>query len=209
MKITEKNEAKRQGSTFLDVLFSTFQKNDLPLTDIVPYKKITKEGYLIDSQNEYQAYLKVKTSDLVSMNNTDLNKVISQLTNLVRIYSEPMKVISMTYATETSAQQRYWKGKINQYRRTLLSETLSESEYNRYSLMQKLAVDNLRRIMWVEDNLSELTFFIVVYGKNAKDISVKVRDIVRLGGKSFELKQVNKQKVEDIVFRLNNMNTER
>lgn len=209
MKITGTAEEKRQGSTILDVIFSTFQKNDLPIVDIVPYKRITKEGYVVDKENEYQAYLKVKTSDLVSMNNADLGRVISQLTNLVRIYTEPMKVVSMTYATETSVQQRYWKHKLNQYRRVLLSENLSEKEYDRYSMMQKLALDNLRRVAWVEDNLSELTFFIVVYGKTPKEVSIRVRDMVRLGGKQFELKQLGKEKVEDIIFRLNNMNTER
>lgn len=209
MKITGTAEEKRQGSTILDVIFSTFQKNDLPIVDIVPYKRITKEGYVVDKENEYQAYLKVKTSDLVSMNNADLGRVISQLTNLVRIYTEPMKIVSMTYATETSVQQRYWKHKLNQYRRVLLSENLSEKEYDRYSMMQKLALDNLRRVAWVEDNLSELTFFIFVYGKTPKEVSIRVRDMVRLGGKQFELKQLGKEKVEDIIFRLNNMNTER
>ncbi len=209
MKVTESKVDKKTSSSFLEVIFSSFQKNDLSFAKIVPYKRTTKEGYLVDRENEYQAYLRVKTGDLVSMNNTDLNRVISQLTSISRIYTEPFKILSMTYSTETTDQQRYWKSKITHYRRTLLSENISEKERNRYSMMQKLAMDNLRRATWVEDSLSELTFFIVVYGKSTKELETRIRDMVRLGGKQFDLKQIDRNNLEDIIFRLNNMNTEK
>ncbi|MFI8496632.1 hypothetical protein ACIGC1_27995 [Peribacillus butanolivorans] len=207
MKVAENKNAKRQGTGFLDVLFSSFKSNDLPIIDIMPYKSITKEGYLLNKQNEYQAYLKVKTADLVSMNNSDLNRMIQQLTGLCRVYLEPLKIVAMTYSTETTQQQAYWKGRINQYRK-LLSKGLSDVEHVRHEVMLKLALDNLRRVTWVEEALSELTFFIVCYGKNKKEIETHVRDILRLGGKHFNLQKVDKKNIENVLFRLNNMNTE-
>ncbi len=209
MKVAENKKAKRQENSFLDVLFSSFKSNDLPIINIMPYKRITKEGYLIDKQDDYQAYLKVKTTDLVAMNSTDLNRTISQLTNLCRIYPEPIKVVAMTYSTETAQQQVYWKGRINKYRRSLMVKDLSEDERNRFEVMLKYALDNLRRVTWVEESLSELTFFIVVYGKNVREMDSRVRDMLRIGGKQFDLKHVDKkEKIEDILFRLNNMNSE-
>lgn len=208
MKVAQNKKVKRQETGFLDVLFSSFKSNDLPIIDIMPYKSITKEGYLIDKQDEYQAYLKVRTTDLVSMNNSDLNRMISQLTSLCRVYLEPLKIISMTYSTETTEQQSYWKGRINTYRKMLVSPNLSDKEIYRYEVMLKLALDNLRRVTWVEDSLSELTFFFVCYGKSKKEVESRVRDIFRLGGKQFDLQQVDKKNLEKILFRLNNMNTE-
>ena len=161
MKIAENKKSKRQETSFLDVLFSPFKSNDLPIIDILPYKRTTNEGYLVDKQNEYQAYLKVKTSDLVSMNNSDLNRMINQLTNICRIYTDPIKLVSMTYATETINQQSYWKGRINKYRKILISKDLSDFERNRFEVMLNLALDNYRRVMWVEEALAELTCFIV------------------------------------------------
>ncbi|MDK8643282.1 hypothetical protein ACQRXC_26815 (plasmid) [Niallia taxi] len=207
MKVAE-NKQKRQDTTILDVLFSSFKSNDLPIIDIMPYKRVTKEGFLIDKQNEYQAYLRVKTNDLVSMNNSDLNRMISQLTSICRVYTEPFKILSMTYSTETSKQQMFWKSRINKYRRVLMADNVPESEMIRHEVMLRLAVDNLRRVTWVEDNLTELTFFIVVYEKSQKELELRVRDMTRLGGKQYDLQLVERDNIENILIRLNNMNTE-
>lgn len=209
MKVAENKKAKRQENSVLDVLFSAFKSNDLPIINVMPYKRITKEGYLIDKHNEYQAYLKVKTTDLVSMNSTDLNRTIGQLTTLCRVYPEAIKIVAMTYSTETTQQQIFWKGRINKYRRALMAKEISDADYNRFETMLKYAQDNLRRVTWVEESLSELTFFIVVYGKNVREIDTRVRDMLRIGGRQFDLKHVDeKGKIEDILFRLNNMNSE-
>lgn len=208
MKVIEAKSPKHQGTNPLDILFSAFKSNDLAITDIIPYKRITKEGYPIDKKNEYQAFLKIKTTDLVSANTTDLEIMINQLTNLCRVYTEPLKILSMTYSTETTRQQLFWRNKITQYRRMLSSNNISNSEYERYEVMLKLALDNLRRVIWVEDSLTELTFFIVVYGKNKKDIETNIRDLIRLGGRQFDLQQVKGKNLENILFRLNNMNTQ-
>lgn len=207
IKVAE-NKQKRQDTTILDVLFSSFKSYDLPIIDIMPYKRVTKEGFLIDKHNQYQAYLRVKTNDLVSMNNSDLNRMISQLTSICRVYTEPFKILSMTYSTETSKQQLFWKSRINKYRRVLMADNVPESEINRHEVMLRLAVDNLRRVTWVEDNLTELTFFIVVYGKSQKELELRVRDMTRLGGKQYDLQLVDRDNIENILIRLNNMNTE-
>lgn len=207
MKVAE-NKQKRQDTRILDVLFSSFKSIDLPIIDIMPYKRVTKEGFLIDKHNEYQAYLRVKTNDLVSMNNSDLNRMISQLTSICRVYTEPFKILSMTYSTETSKQQLFWKSRINKYRRVLMSDNVPETEITRHDVMLRLAVDNLRRVTWVEDNLTELTFFIVVYGKNQRELELRVRDMKRIGGKQYDLQLVNRDNIENILIRLNNMNTE-
>lgn len=208
MKVAEAKKIKRQGNILLDVLFSPFKSDDLPIVDIIPYKRITKEGYLIDKENKYQVFLKVKTTDLVSMNTEDLNRMIYQLTSLCRVYTEPLKILAMTYSTETTQQQLFWKKKINRYRKILMSSNVPIVERNRYEVMMKLAMDNLRRVIWVEESLSELTFFIIAYGENKKDIDIHVRDLVRLGGKQFDLQRVDPKNLENILFRLNNMNTE-
>lgn len=208
MKVTESKSIKRQGNSCLDVLFSSFKSNDLSVVEILPYKRITKEEYLVDKENEYQVFLKVKTADLVNMNDSDLSRIISQLTSICRVYMEPMKILSMTNSTETISQQLYWKKKINKYRKILISKNSSEIEIKRYEVMLKLAIDNLRRVTWVEENLSELTFFIVVYAKNKKEIEKRVKDMIRFGGKQFNFKKVSRKNLEKILFRLNNMNTE-
>jgi len=205
LKVAENKELKSHESSFLGSLFASFKRNDLPIYEIVPYKRATKEGYLVDTEDQYQAFLKVRTTDLVSMNPSDLNQVIQQLTNLNRIYTEPIKILALTYSTETIEQQVFWKGRITKYRKMIAR---NPPDVKRYETMLRIATDNFRRVSWVEDNLSELTFFFVVYGKNLKDIGIKVQTVTRLGGKQLGLRPINKDKAEEIVFRLTNMNTD-
>ncbi|KIO69905.1 hypothetical protein B4065_1363 [Caldibacillus thermoamylovorans] len=202
MKITESKKQHREP-IFWEVVLSPFRKSDLPIVDVIPYKRITKDSFLIDKQNEFQAYLKVQTTDLVSLNNSDLNKVINQLTTICRLYTEDIKILAMTYSTETTDQQIYWKAKIAQYQKMLMSKNNREQ----YEIMLKIAKDNLRRVTWVEEQLSELTFFIIVYGKTEKEINSHIKEIIRLGGKTFNLQLVDRYNLENIVFRLNNINT--
>lgn len=188
-------------------LFSFFRSLDLPVTDIMPYKRCTDNGILVDAQDEYQAILRVKTTDLVSLNETDLKVYITQFTNLCRLYTDSLKLLALTYNTETTEQQVYWRSRMLLYRR-ILTSNLTSSETQRYTTMLKLASDNHRRSIWVEENLTELTFFFIVYGKTEKQITERLKDIQRYGGKVFALKQLDQRNVEDLIFRLTNMNTD-
>ncbi|MEC2469376.1 hypothetical protein P9X10_32255, partial [Bacillus cereus] len=76
--------------------------------------------------------------------------------------------------------------------------------YQRYSL----AVENLNRVLWVEKNLKELAFFIVVYGENEKELIKNVKDIKRYGGRQFDLQNMKAKEVEKLIFKLQNMNSE-
>lgn len=201
------NEGEKQS--FLSVIFASFQKKDLSVLKVVPYKKIdSKTGILIDRRNIYQAYLKVQTTDLLNMNYDDLKQHMSQLTSLCRNYHEPFKILSLTYSTETTEQQGYWKRIAISHQRRLNEEKLDYAQeqiiYNRLTL----ANEHLNRFLWVEKNLKELAFFVVVYGKNEKEIQKNVTDVIRYGGRNLNLRKLPVKEVEKLVFKLQNKNSE-
>lgn len=60
----------------------------------MPYKRLEqKTGILVNHRDNLQVYLKVKTTDLLSMNQDDLKRFMNQLTSLCRVYHEPFKVL--------------------------------------------------------------------------------------------------------------------
>jgi len=64
---------------------------------------------------------------------------------------------------------------------------LSERERLRHEVMLWHANDQLRRVVWVEGVLTELCFYFVVYGKSEKEITERISDLIRLGGRELGL----------------------
>lgn len=203
------SEQSNENQGFISTIFTSFKNTDASIVDVAPYKRLErKTGILVDRKDNLQVYLKVKTTDLLSMNEGDLKRFMNQLTTLCRVYHEPFKVLSLTYSTETTEQQVYWKrmavrfqGRMN---REGVTKEVERVWYQRYSL----AVENLNRVLWVEKNLKELAFFIVVYGKNEKELVKNVKDMKRYGGRQFDLQNMKAKEVEKLIFKLQNMNSE-
>lgn len=190
-------------------LLSLFVGVDRSITDITPYKEIREDGFLAHKDGHYQAYLKVKTYDLQSMNDNDLNRLTQSFQNLLRIYTEPFKIISMTYPTETRDQQNFQRAKINQYNKRLQNDRLTSRQRDVLDNKRLRAMEELRRVEWAEDTLKDLTFFFVVYGETIEDVKESVRSMQRLGQRYFGLNHItDKQILENIVSQLNNMNRE-
>jgi hypothetical protein len=198
-----------EKQSFISTIFASFKNADVPILDVSPYKRIDKNnGILVDRRDNLQVYLKVRTTDLYSMNEDDLRRFMNQLTSLCKVYHEPFKVLSLTYSTETTEQQVYWKRMALRFQGRMNREGVTKEDelmcYQRYSLV----VENLNRALWVERNLKELAFFIVVYGKNEKEIVKNVKDMKRYGGRQFDLQNMKTKEVEKLTFKMQNMNSE-
>src|SRR5699024_6288766 len=124
----ELEETEDRLSKGLSKLLSIFIGTDRDIVDVFPYKRITEDGFLEDKDGHYQAYLKVKTYDLQSMNDNDLGMLTQAFQNMLKVYTEPMKILSMTYPTETRDQQNFQRAKINQYNQRLQNEQLTARE---------------------------------------------------------------------------------
>lgn len=202
----------------------TKQKRSLdesPLTKIVsliigsdlsielPYKRITEEGIIVDKEDHFQCFLKVNTNDLFSMNDEDLERFISGLTTLSRIYTEPFKIFSTTYPTETREQQLFYQKKVKQYRQQLATQAMNDRQRSILEKKRFAAIENIQRLKWAEDHIQERAFFIVVYGKTENEVKERVRSMQRVGRRYFGLNTITKRKtLIAIIRRLTNMNTE-
>uniref|UniRef100_UPI003F49430E hypothetical protein n=1 Tax=Bacillus multifaciens TaxID=3068506 RepID=UPI003F49430E len=207
-KKEEKESKENIIFTFFPFL-SLERKETTSVLDAIQYKRIDrKTGTVIDIRDHYQAFLKVKTTDLLSMHEDDLTRIMSRLTSLSRVYHEPFKVIGMTYLSETTEQQAYWKRMALRYRSRMNKGNVTEEQIKLLRYRYKLANENLMRVIWVEKNLEEFSFFFVVYGKSEREIEKNIADMIRYGGKELGLKRLSIKETEELIYKLHNMESE-
>jgi len=207
-----KKEKKASKDNFIFTVFpflSPEKKEATSVLDAIQYKRMDKKtGAVIDVRDQYQAFLKVRTTDLLSMHEDDLTRVMSRLTSLCRVYHEPFKVIGMTYLSETSEQQGYWKRMALRYRSRMNQPNVTEEQIRILRCRYKLANENLVRVIWVEKNLEEFSFFFVVYAKSENEMQKNIKDMIRYGGRELGLKQLNIKETEELIYKLHNMESE-
>ncbi|NWK72619.1 hypothetical protein HWX41_27240 [Bacillus paramycoides] len=210
MNGTAKKKDKKENLIFTVLPFlSPERKETTSVLDAIQYKRMDrKTGAAIDIRDQYQAFLKVKTTDLISMHEADLTRVMSRLTSLARVYHEPFKVIGMTYLSETTEQQAYWRRMALRYRSRMNAVNITEEQLRLLRYRYKLANENLTRVIWVEKNLEEFSFFFIVYGKSEREIEKNIADMIRYGGRELGLKRLSIKESEELIYKLHNMESE-
>ncbi|MBU4643084.1 hypothetical protein [Bacillus toyonensis] len=210
MNGTAKKKEKKENLIFTVLPFlSPERKETTSVLDAIQYKRMDrKTGTVIDIRDQYQAFLKVKTTDLLAMHENDLTRVMSRLTSLSRVYHEPFKVIGMTYLSETTEQQAYWRRMALRYRSRMNAVNITEEQLRLLRYRYKLANENLTRVIWVEKNLEEFSFFLVIYGKSEREIEKNIADMIRYGGRELGLKRLSMKETEELIYKLHNMESE-
>lgn len=204
--------SKKETNFKLEQILDFFRVKDVSMLDTLPIKKVLANGIIVDKDNHYQAFLKIKTTDLTSLSSEDFNRTINKFTYLLRVYTEPLKIVSLTYPTEVLEQLAYWKYRIDYTKKKLyaLEKTL---EYETYSRKEEylrnqltLTYENYNRITYV-GTLKELTFLFVVYGKTQAEVVSRIQDIKGYGGRELDLELLDKENVTTVLHKLNNMNS--
>lgn len=201
----DKNNLKKDKDNFLSFL----TPSDESLIDIMPYKRITEEGFILDKNNEYQVFLRIKTYDFQSMNDDDLESLINVFTTMTRVYVDTIKYISLTYPTETYNQQKFYNDKIVTYEKRLLSESISNRQVEVINNKRLRAIEELNRMEYIEKRLKDKMFIVVLYAKDKRKLVENIRTLQRQGSRVFGLQVINKiSMLESIISSLINMKTD-
>ena len=204
MKVKE----QKRETGLLDKVKEFIIPADKGMEEILPYKDIIDEKRsptLLTKSGKYQAYFRVRTTDLTSISDDELNRLINKFTYLNRVYLEPYKLISLTYPTETTEQALYWKHRIKETRKAIVKHQHDPQEqYYKWTL--NLAYDNLKRVELVE-TLPELMFILVVYGKTKKELENHAEVIKRSAGRELGLTRLGPKEITNVLTKLMNPNT--
>lgn len=166
-----------------------------PVIELLPYKRL-EGNFIVDRDDHYQAYLKIGTRNVFSLSWAEKTQLMNHLTTLVRLYADDLSILSLMFPAGTEPQQVFWNRKLMQARK------------ERNHVQIKSCQEQIGRMLWVEKNLANLEFFLILYADNKQMMSDKVRDIKRNGGFNLEISDVGQEKIEKVLFKLNNMNTD-
>ncbi|XIM20677.1 hypothetical protein N8C03_14625 (plasmid) [Enterococcus faecium] len=203
MIIAEPNENKLAG--LFDKLLDLVVPKDKDMCELLPYKKVLKDGILVTNDDKFQVLFKVKTTDLTSISEDGFMRMVNKLTYLNRVYLEPYKIYSLTYPTETIGQGIYWKNRIQEAKRELINNSDPYLEpYLKWNL--KLAYDNYERVELVS-TLPELMFVIAIYGKTIKEVKNHADVMKQAGGRELDLQRINEEDLTNVITKLMNPNS--
>ncbi|MBA1392588.1 hypothetical protein EQ500_01560 [Lactobacillus sp. XV13L] len=183
-------------------LFNT--KGSDSVVNLLPYKSCSREGVVKKSDNTYQAFLSVKTTDLESMNDDELAQWCNALTRLSQIYSPSLKLISMSRKTSVPEQIDYWRT----HNRITERAKAQHINVGQNQIISDIERATLAKLHALERNSTELKFYFMVSAKNKKELAKSVRSLKILGGRELGLEMQNRREVTAIIFRMNNMNDE-
>lgn len=157
---------------------------------VLPFLKIENE--YIQMKNGVMDIMQIKTRDLYSMNETDLDILMLNETKMLRSYGDSYKEVVLNFPSNTEKQRRYWLKKREQTKDPFLLSYINRK---------------LFEFDFIEKERTNREYFVFIYAEHVDALEQKRQLMMRGRHNSFPLKEISKEKKKDILFLLNNQNT--
>lgn len=109
-KSTAKQQKKAKKADSKEV--ERLAKSVRSITKIIPIKD-TYRGVFKYYDGSFMDIIQIRTKDLASISESEINMDLYILTKMNRLYTESYKLISINFPTNTKTQQAYFRNKIN------------------------------------------------------------------------------------------------
>ena len=160
-------------------------------SNILPFTQI-HDDYILLKDGVMDIY-QVQTKNIHALNDVDLNYLLLNRAQFLRSYFRSFKEVILNFPTNTELQRAYW-------------------------LRKKQQATNTSRLKYIEQKLFEFEFlererynrefFMFVYAGDKEELMDRKNDCKQGMQNSFPLLEISKDKKEQILFLLNNQNTQ-
>lgn len=151
---------------------------------------LSEYGYF-KTQTGYLDILQIESIDIKSMSDVEYNTYILSFTNLLKVYSEDIKIISMNYPADTSRQQQYLNKKI--------SKCTNPNH-------MKFLKHRMKQLQTIESQRTNREFFLMIFGKDDKEM-INNRDLALSSNRELEVFEIDVEKKIKVLRKINNMNS--
>lgn len=158
---------------------------------ILPFMQI-HDDYILLKEGVMDVF-QVQTKNIHALNDVDLNYLLLNRAQFLRSYFRSFKEVILNFPTNTEVQRAYW-------------------------LKKKQQANNTSRLKYIEQKLFEFEFleserynrefFMFVYADDKEELADRKQDCKQGMQSSFPLQEITKDKKEQILFLLNNQNTQ-
>ena len=159
------------------------------MNELLPIKDIEND-YFILSDNSIIDVFQIKTKNLSSASEDEIEFDIMQFSRLYKVYGDDLKIVSLNFPTNTKEQQNYVLHKINSTNNTIYKMHLQEK---------------LSQLVWIEKNMTDREYYLFIFSND----NLKHKDNIATLEKCIEnhLKKIDIQKKKQILYQINNKNT--
>src|SRR5699024_6814081 len=139
------------------------------------------------------AIFQLQTKNIHTLNDVELNYLLLKRAQFIRSYFRSFKEAILNFPTNTEPQRAYWLRKKQQ------ATNITSLKY----IEQKLYEFEL-----LESERYNREFFMFVYADDREELIDRKHDCKQGMQNSFPLQEISKNKKEQILFLLNNQNTQ-
>jgi len=160
-------------------------------SNILPFMQI-HDDYILLKEGVMDIF-QVQTKNIHALNDVDLNYLLLSRAQFLRSYFRSFKEVILNFPTNIEVQRTYW-------------------------LKKKQQASNASRLNYIEQKLFEFEFlererynrefFMFVYADDKEELADRKHDCKQGMHNSFPLQEISRDKKEQILFLLNNQNTQ-
>ena len=183
-----------------------------PMMNLLAYKAITDDPEhflaLKEKEDGYADLLNIRGLGVGTMAQREANIVLDDFYHFLQAALSDMKFIICPFPVDTTEQKIYW-GK--RYNRTNIAISQETDPRRKHQLMTQLKYihQTQRRNMLVENQLISEDFFLLLFGKTKTILRNNRNAAMNWGGSALFLEPLSKKRKEEVLTRINNLNTQR
>lgn len=173
----KKEKAAKPAST--DKILSVFPVRDY----------LESEGYFLTGDKTIINLFQIQGKSYYDASDDEIENLVYSNARLIQRLADDIKIISMNYPTNTKQQQEY------------IAFMLKRPDLEPYT---ELLTEKLESLKALEQNTTDRQAFLMVFAKDRG----RYEEITRLlsGNPYFVVRPISREKKENIIFQLNNMN---
>lgn len=206
-----KRSKKQQKESLIDHFRGTEQPPVTSMINLFNYKALTDDpDHLLVAKDKNDGYidlLQIQGHGLGSLTYDQQSLVLQDYHRFLQVFLADHKYIITPFPIDASDQKSFWG------RRYIKVSNQIRHENN--PIKQKQLQTQLRYIqtkqklnLWVESNLRSEEFFMVLFGKTKQQVRERRETAINSGGVALIMSPLTLEKKKEILFRINNLNTE-
>ena len=175
------------------------------------YKAITDDpDHLIaakDKNDGFMDVLSIQGQGVGTMAWNQQNMIVDDFLRFLRGYLPDIDFIITPFPIDTSSQKSFW-GRRYMRIMNLIQQTSDPNRLRQLQTQRKYIQVKQQQNVSVEEQLSSEEFFLVIFGKTKESIRDRRDTAMNLGGSALIMQHLSLNKKEELLFKINNLNTE-
>lgn len=175
----------------MGVFQNLFSSKDRPILEVIPITNVEDTFFRLRDGTIFDM-VQVVTRDLTSLSDDDIQYDNLTIVKFLRLYAEDFKICSLSFPTDTKSQKQYLERKIAKTKNSVFLHFL---EYK------------LEELKYIEKNKTELEFYIFIFAKSPEELKNKYSILQSSLGVTGFYDEIELEKKIQILYKLNNKNT--